>query len=186
MARLIYVNNVSLDGYIEDVRGSFNLYPHNDEVFAAHTHLIHSVGTLLYGRRLYETMAVWETNAALAAQSNLTADFAAAWRAATKVVYSRTLAAVSTANTQLKSRFDAAEINELKASSASDLTVGGADLAAQAFMAGLVDECQLFVWPSIIGGGKRALPSDTRIDLKLVNARRFENGVMLLQYRVPA
>ncbi|MGW5753708.1 dihydrofolate reductase family protein [Nocardia rhamnosiphila] len=183
MAKLIYVNNVSLDGYIEDKQGSFNLYPHNDDVFAAYTDLIRSVGTFLYGRRLYETMAPWETDAALAAQSSLTADFATAWQAANKVVYSTTLATVSTVDTRLEKRFDAASIRDMKASAPSDLTVGGAHLAAQAFTAGLVDECQLFVWPWIIGGGKPALPSDTRAELELLDERRFENGVVHLRYR---
>lgn len=185
MAKLIYVTNVSLDGYIEDKHGAVNLYPHNDDVFAATTDLIRSVGTFLYGRRLYEMMAPWETNAALAAQSNLTADFATAWQAANKVVYSTTLAAVSTANTRLEQRFDAASVRDMKASATSDLTVGGAHLAAQAFTAGLVDECQLFVWPSIIGGGKPALPSGTRADLELLDERRFGNGVVHLRYRIP-
>ena len=110
MAKLIYVTNVSLDGYIEDERGAFDLFPPDDEVFAFTTDLLRSVGTFLYGRRLYETMAVWETNAALAAQSDLTADFATAWQAASKVVYSTTLAAVSTADTRLERHFDPAAV----------------------------------------------------------------------------
>ncbi|UNX54874.1 dihydrofolate reductase family protein [Georgenia sp. TF02-10] len=185
MAKLVYVTNVSLDGYVEDKDGAFNLYPHNDDVFAAYTDLIRSVGTFLYGRRLYETMAPWETNAALAAQSDLTADFATAWQAASKVVYSTTLAAVPTADTRLEQRFDAAAVHDMKASATSDLTVGGAHLAAQAFTAGLVDECQLFVWPWIIGGGKPALPSDTRAELELLDEHRFDNGVVRLRYRIP-
>ncbi|GAB2689508.1 dihydrofolate reductase family protein [Nocardia thraciensis] len=184
MAKLIYVTNVSLDGYIEDKHGSFTLYPHNDEVFAAYTDLLRSVGTFLYGRRLYETMAPWETDPALAAQSTLTADFATAWQAANKVVYSTTLAAASTAKTRLEQRFDAASVRDMKASAPSDLTVGGAHLAAQAFTAGLVDECQLFVWPWIIGGGKPALPSDTRTELELLDERRFESGVVYLRYHI--
>jgi dihydrofolate reductase len=130
-------------------------------------------------------MAPWETDPALAAQSNLTADFATAWQAAGKVVYSTTLATASTANTRLEQSFDAASVREMKASATSDLTVGGAHLAAQAFTAGLVDECQLFVWPSIIGGGKPGLPSDTRVDLELLDERRFGNGVLHLRYRIP-
>lgn len=184
MANLIYAINASLDGYIADKDGDFNLYPHNDEVFAAYTDLMQSVGTLLYGRRLYETMAPWETDPALGEQSNLTADFATAWQAADKVVYSTTLTAVSTADTRLEPHFDAASIRDMKASATSDLTVGGAHLAAQAFSAGLVDEYQLFVWPSIIGGGKPALPSDTRTDLELLDEHRFGNGVLQLRYRV--
>jgi dihydrofolate reductase len=128
-------------------------------------------------------MAVWETDPALAAQSDLMADFATAWQAASKVVYSTTLATVSTANTRLERHFNPTAVRELKAAASSDLTIGGANLAAQALKAGLVDECQLFVWPLAIGGGKPALPTDTRVDLELLDERRFGNGVLLLRYR---
>ena len=184
MAKLIYVTNLSLDGYIEDENGAFDLYPQDDEVFAATTEVVRSVGTFLYGRRLYELMSVWETDADLAAQSSLAADFADAWQAAAKVVYSTTLATVPTAETRLERRFDAAAVRELKASATRDLAVGGADLAAQAMAAGLVDECLLFVWPAIIGGGKPGLPSGARRDLELLDERRFGNGVLQLRYRV--
>ncbi|MGA4687753.1 dihydrofolate reductase family protein [Micromonospora sp. AB353] len=183
MAKLIYVNNVSLDGYMEDERGAFAWLPMDDEVFVVYTDLLRSVGTFLYGRRLYEAMAVWETDAALAAQSDLMADFASVWQAARKVVYSTTLAAVSTADTRLERRFDPAEVRELKAAADSDLTVGGAHLAAQALEAGLVDECQLFVWPVAVGGGKPGLPTGMRVDLELLDERRFRNGVVRLRYR---
>jgi dihydrofolate reductase len=183
MAKLIYVTNVSLDGYIEDEGGAFDWFPPDDEVFAFTTDLLRSVGTFLYGRRLYETMAVWETDAALAAQSDLTADFARAWQAASKVVYSVTLPSVSTADTRLERRFDPAAVHELKATASSDLTVGGANLATQAFKAGLVDECQLFVLPIVVGGGKPGLPTGMRVDLELLDERRFRNGVIHLRYR---
>jgi dihydrofolate reductase len=113
------------------------------------------------------------------------ADFATAWQAASKVVYSTTLAAVSTANTRLERHFNPTAVQELKAAASSDLTIGGANLAAQALKAGLVDECQLFVWPMVVGGGKPALPTDTRADLELLDERRFGNGVVLLRYRPP-
>ncbi|MEO3748722.1 dihydrofolate reductase family protein [Plantactinospora sp. B5E13] len=183
MAKLIYVTNVSLDGYIEDERGVFAWFPPDDEVFAFTTDLLRSVGTLLYGRRLYESMAVWETDAALAARSELMADFANAWQAADKVVYSTSLATVSTADTRLERRFDPTAVRELKAAASSDLTVGGANLATQAFQAGLVDECQLFVWPVVVGGGKPGLPNGMRADLELLDERRFRNGVVHLRYR---
>ena len=183
MAKLIYVTNVSLDGYIEDERGAFDWLPMDDELFALYTDLLRSAGTFLYGRRLYEAMAVWETDAALAAQSDLMADFASVWQAANKVVYSTTLAAVSTADTRLERRFDPAAVRELKATAGSDLTVGGANLAAQAFKAGLVDECQLLVWPVVVGGGKPGLPTGMRADLELLDERRFRNGVVHLRYR---
>ena len=184
MGNMIYTTNVSLDGYIEDEHGAFDFGPLDDDLYPAYTDLLRSVGTFLYGRRLYEAMAVWETNAALAAQSDLMADFATAWQAANKVVYSTTLAAVSTADTRLERHFDTASVREMKASATSDLTVGGAHLAAQAFKAGLVDECRLFVWPVITGGGKPGLPSGKRADLELLDERRFGNGVVYLHYRV--
>jgi dihydrofolate reductase len=184
MAKLSYLTNLSLDGYIEDERGEFDFGPPDDDVFAFTTDLLRSFGTLLYGRRLYEAMAVWETNADLAAQSDLMAEFATAWLAPNKVVYSSTLAAVSTTKTRLERHFDPDAVREIKASATADLTVGGAHLAAQAFEAGLVDECQLLVWPTAIGGGKPALPCGTRVDLELLDERRFANGVVYLRYRV--
>ena len=184
MAKLIYVTNVSLDGYIEDEGGSIDWFPIGDEVFAFHTDLLRSAGTLLYGRRLYEAMAVWETDAALAAQSNLMADFASAWQAASKVVYSTSLPAVSTADTRLERRFDPAAVAELKATAGRDLTVGGANLAAQAFQAGLVDECRLVILPVVLGGGKPGLPTGVRANLELLDERRFRNGVARLRYRL--
>lgn len=184
MGKLIYITNMSLDGYIEDEQGTFDLFPPDEEVFAACIELIRRAGTLLYGRRLYETMAVWETDPALAAASGPNADFAEAWQVADKVVYSTTLGSTSTARTSLEGSFDPARVRELKASTPADLTVGGADLAAQAFEAGLVDECELLVWPWIIGGGKRALPSGVRTALDLLDERRFGNGVLQLRYGV--
>jgi len=184
MATLIYPTNVSLDGYIEDADGAFDWAPPDDDVFAAATALVTSVGTFLYGRRLYETMAVWETNPALAEQSDLAADFASAWRAAAKVVYSTSLTAVSTATTRLEHDFDPHAVQELKSGTTHNLTIGGANLAARAFEAGLVDECQLFVWPMILGGGKPALPAGLRARLELLDEHRFRNGVVLLRYRV--
>lgn len=184
MAKLLYVSNVSLDGYIEDAHGRFDWTDPSDDYFAFITDLVRSVGTWLYGRRLYEAMAVWETDAALAAQSELRGDFANVWQAADKVVYSTTLDAVPTARTRVERTFDADAVRDMKASATSDLTVGGANLAAQAFSAGLVDECHLFVAPVLVGGGKPALPRDTRAELELLDERRFENGAVYLRHRV--
>jgi len=184
MAKLIYVSNVSLDGYVEDEHGSFDWTAPDDELFAFITDLVRPVGTYLYGRRLYDTMAVWETDPALGAQSELMAEFANVWQAASKVVYSTTLDAVSTAKTRLERTFDPASVRDMKASAASDLTVGGAHLAADALKAGLVDECHLFIRPVLVGGGKPALPSDIRVDLELLDHRRLGNGVVYLSYRI--
>ena len=183
MTKLIYVTNMSLDGYIEDKHGSIDFFPVDAEVFRSHTDLLQSAGTFLYGRRLYESMAVWETDATLAAQSGPMAEFATAWQAANKVVYSTTLAAVSTAKTRIERHFDPNAVRELKAAASSDITVGGANLASQALEAGLVDECQLYVLPTVLGAGKPALPTDARAELELIDERRFGNGVVLLRYR---
>ena len=184
MAKLIYISNVSLDGFIEDSQGNFNWTAPSDEVFAFITDLVRSVGTYLYGRRMYETMAVWETDPAVAAQSELMGDFADVWQAADKVVYSATLQEVSTAKTRLERNFDPASVRAMKASATSDLTVGGPHLAAHALEAGLVDECHLFIRPVLVGGRNPALPSDTRADLELLDDRRLGNGVVYLRYRV--
>ena len=185
MAKLIYIANVSLDGFIEDATGSIDWTAPDEEVFAFITDLLRPVGTYLYGRRMYETMAVWETDATLAAQSEPMADFATVWQAADKVVYSTTLQAVSTARTRLERSFDPAPVREMKRSATGDLTVGGANLAAHAFKGRLVDESHLFIRPVLVGGGKPALPRDTRAELELVDERRFASGVVYLCYRNP-
>jgi dihydrofolate reductase len=184
MAKLIYASNMSLDGWTEDARGAFDWAPPDDDVFTAITRLMRSAGTYLYGRRMYETMAVWETDATVAARSDLTADFATAWQAASKIVYSSTLTAPSTANTRLERHFDPSAVHELKAAAGADLLVGGPNLAAQALVAGLVDELVLFVWPVVLGGRNPALPTGTRAELELVDEQRFASGVVHLRYRV--
>ena len=184
MARLIYVTNVSLDGYIEDEHGSLDWTVPQDDFFAFITDLVRPIGTYLYGRRLYDAMAVWETDPTLAAQSKLRADFANIWQEANKVVYSTTMDAVSTAKTRLEHNFDPASVRDMKASATSDLTVGGALLAAYALKAGLVDECHLFIHPVLLGGGKPALPSGIRAELELLDDRRLSNGVVYLRYRI--
>jgi dihydrofolate reductase len=184
MAKLIYVANVSLDGYIEDANGRFDWTAPIDEVFTFITDIVRPVGTYLYGRRMYETMAVWEADPTLAAQSELRADFANVWQAADKIVYSTTLPAVSTTNTRLERRFDPDSVRETKTSSATDLTVGGSTLAAHAFNAGLVDECQLFIYPVLVGEGKPAFPSNARVQLDLLEEHRFGDGVVNLRYRI--
>jgi dihydrofolate reductase len=183
MGKLMYVANVSLDGYIEDAHGRFEWTEPTDEVFTFITELVRPVGTYLNGRRMYETMAPWETDPTLAAESELRADFANVWQAADKIVYSATLGAVSTANTRLERRFDPDAVRDLKMSAPRDLTVGGPTLAAHAFDAGLVDECDLFVYPVLVGEGKPAFPSDARVQLELLEEHRFGNGVVYLRYR---
>ncbi len=184
VADLIYTSNVSLDGFIEDDRGSFEFSAPDDDVFVFITDLERSAGTYLYGRRMYETMAVWETDPALGAQSGLMTDFANMWQAADKVVYSTTLEGVTTARTRLQRRFDADAIRRMKESSTGHLTIAGANLAQQAFEAGLVDECRLFIRPVLVGGGKPALPRGLRLELGLIDEQRFASGVVYLRYRI--
>jgi dihydrofolate reductase len=184
MAKLLYITNTSLDGYIEDAQGDFQFTEPSDDGFAFITDLIRPTGRWLYGRRLYEMMAVWETDPALAAASELRRDFAEAWQTAPKVVYSTTLAEPITANTRIERHFDPAAVRHMKTTTSDDLLVGGADLASQAFNAGLVDEVQLFVAPVYLGGGKPALTTDARAHLELLDERRFDNGGVYLRYRV--
>ena len=183
MARLIFASNMSLDGCTEDEHGGLDWAPPDDDVFAFITALMRSAGTYLYGRRMYQAMAVWETDSDLAARSGLTADFANAWQAANKVVYSSTLVATPTANTRLESHFDPKAVHDLKVAAETDLLVGGPNLAGQALVAGLVDELQLFVWPVVLGGRNPALPTDTRAGLELLDEHRFGNGVVHLRDR---
>ena len=183
MAHLIYTTNTSLDGYIEDMDGKFDWTDPSDEVFRFITNLIRADGTHLYGRRTYENMMVWETDPNLAAESPLMRDFAQVWQAADKIVYSRTLEAVSTRKTQIERNFDPEAIRRLKESVEQDIHIGGAELAAQAFRSGLIDECHLFIKPIIVGGGKAALPDNVRLELELLDERRFGNGEVYLRYR---
>ena len=184
MAKLIYVTNMTLDGYIEDERGAFDFGSRWTPRCSGPTQTSCNPRARSFtGGACTRRWPSWETDATLAAQSDLMADFATAWQAANKVVYSTTLTAASTANTRIERHFDPTAVRELKAAASSDLTVGGANLASQAFKAGLVDECQLYVWPTVLGGGKPALPTGARADLELIDERRFGNGVVLLRYR---
>ena len=184
MARLIYTTNTSLDGYIEDMDGKFDWTAPDEEYFRFITNLIRADGTHLYGRRMYETMMLWETDPNLAGQSPLTREFAQVWQAADKIVYSRTLEAVSTRKTQIERNFDPEAIRRLKESVEQDIHIGGAELAGQALRSGLIDECHLFIIPIIVGGGKPALPDNVRLELELLDERRFSNSMVFLRYRV--
>jgi dihydrofolate reductase len=183
VSKLIYVANTSLDGYIEDPDGGFSWGDPDEEYFGLINEIQRSAGTYLYGRRMYEAMVYWEA-APIADQPPWVADFTNIWRAADKVVFSGSLASVSSERTTLERKFDVEAIRRMKAEEAQDLTVGGADLAAQAFTAGLVDECHLFFWPVVLGGGKDAFPGHGRVDLALLNERRLRSGIVQLHYRV--
>jgi len=184
VAKLVYSALASLDGYVEDSSGNFEWAAPDEQVFAFVNDLERPIGTYLYGRRMYETMVYWETEGTAGGQPAVVRDFAELWRAAEKIVYSRTLRTPSSARTRIEHEFDPAAIRRLKRSSATDITVGGAQLAGEAMAAGLVDECHLLLGPVLVGGGKRALPDDVRVQLELLDSRRFDSGVVHLHYRV--
>ena len=184
MAKLIYSAIASLYGYVADEEGNFDWAVPDEEVHAFINDLERPVGAYLYGRRLYETMLGWETDPTLADQSPVLRDFAEIWQAADKIVYSKTLEAVPTARTRIERDFDPEAVRQMKALAGRDLMVGGPELAAHAFRAGLVDECHLFVVPMVVGGGKRSLPDDVRMKLELLDERRFGNGMVYLKYRI--
>lgn len=183
MAQLIYSAISSLDGYIEDRDGNFDWAMPDEEVHRFINNLERNAGTYLYGRRMYEIMTVWETDPNLAADSPLTQDFAQVWQAADKIVYSKTLTAASTRKTRIERNFDPEAIRQLKKTAQHDIAIGGPDLAAHAFRSGLIDECHLFLAPIVVGGGKPALPDNVRLELELLEERRFDNGMVFLRYR---
>jgi len=182
VGKLIYSAITSLDGYVADEEGRFDWAEPDEEVHAFVNDLERSVGTYLYGRRLYEVMAVWETMP-LADQPAHIRDYAEIWRAADKVVYSTTMSEVPTPRTRMERRFDPEEVRRTKAASERDLSVGGAGLAAHAFRAGLVDECHLFIAPILVGGGTSAFPDDVRLKLELLDERPFANGMVYVRYQ---
>jgi len=183
MTNLIYVANTSLDGYTEDKDGKFDWTDPSEEVFRFITNLVRATHTHLYGRRMYETMMLWETDPKLAAESPLRRDFAEVWQAANKIVYSRTLETISTRKTQLERTFDPEAIRQLKEAVEHDILIGGPELAAHALRSGLLDECHLFLIPILVGDGKSALPDNVRLKLELLEERRFGNGTVFLRYR---
>jgi dihydrofolate reductase len=185
MAKLIYMMNTSLDGYVEDEHGRFDwTAPRDDEVHTWIFAHVSSFRTCLYGRKVYETMVYWETAHTVPDQPQFVLDFAGQWQAAEKIVYSKTLPEPRSARTKIERAFDSNAVRQLKANTRSDIAVAGPELAAQAIQAGLVDEFQMRVCPVIIGGGKPYFPSGVQLDLELVEMRRFRNGEIFLRYAV--
>jgi dihydrofolate reductase len=184
MAKLIYTTITSLDGYIEDEQGKFDWVAPDDEVHAYVNDLKRPVGTYLYGRRMYETMVFWETVSTGPEQRAVSRDYAEIWRAAEKIVYSRSLGTASSSKTRIEREFKPESIRALKQAASRDISIGGPELAAVAFTAGLIDELHLFAGPVLVGGGKRALPLGYGARLTLLEERRFQSGVVHLQYRV--
>lgn len=184
MGKLVYAAIASLDGYVADTAGNFAWCAPDEEVHGFVNDLERPLGTYLYGRRMYEVMTFWEDPDSVAGEPGVMQDYAAIWRSADKVVYSTTLESVSSERTRIEREFDADAVRRLKGESESDISVGGAELAGQALRAGLVDECHLFLAPVVVGGGKRALPDDLRLDLELLDEHRFTGGFVHLHYRV--
>jgi dihydrofolate reductase len=183
MANLSYSTIMSLDGYIADEDGNFDWAEPDEEVHTFVNDLQRPVGTYLYGRRMYEVMVYWETAHTLADQPRFVQQFAEIWQAADKVVYSKTLETIASARSRIERDFDPEAVRQMKATAGRDITVGGPALAAQAFAAGVVDECHLFIAPIVVGGGKQSLPSNVRQKLELLDERRFGNGMVYLRYR---
>jgi dihydrofolate reductase len=183
VAKLIYSSISSLDGYVADETGNFDWAAPDDEVHAFVNDVERPIGTYLYGRRMYDVMTYWETAHTTADQWPVAVDFTKIWQAADKIVYSTTLDAVSSARTRIERVFDPDAVRRLKSSADRDISVGGPHLAAQAFQAGLVDECHLFLTPILVGGGTPSLPSNVRVPLELLAEHRFGNGVIHLHYR---
>lgn len=183
MSKLIYGAIMSLDGYVEDRSGNFDWAAPSSDVHRFINELERSNKTYLYGRRMYETMVYWEGVDAVD-QPSPVADYAQIWRAAEKIVFSTTLASVSSDRTRIERAFEPGMIRALKSDAPHDISIGGADLAAQALRAGLVDECHLFLAPTVAGGGKRGLPDDTFMTWTLMATRSFDGGVVYLRYSV--
>jgi len=183
VAKLIYSAITSLDGFVADESGNFDWAAPDAEVHTFVNDLERPIGTHLYGRRMYEVLVAWESDDILVDQPPYIHDFAAIWRAADKIVYSRSLESVSSARTRIEHDFDPGAIQRLKATTERDISIGGPDLAAQALRAGLVDEIQLYLNPIVIGAGNPALPDDLRVPLELLDEHRFGNGVVFLRYR---
>jgi dihydrofolate reductase len=183
VSKLIYSAIASLDGYVADADGNFDWAAPDEEVHAFVNDLERPIGTYLYGRRMYEVMVAWETPHTFADQSPVMQDYADIWQAVDKIVYSRTLETVSSARTRIERDFDPDAVRRLRASAERDISVGGPGLAAHAIGAGLVDEYHLFLTPVVVGGGNRALPDEVRVELELLDERRFGNGVVHLHYR---
>jgi dihydrofolate reductase len=183
MAKLTHLAISSLDGYVADKDGKFDWGEPDEEVHTFVNDVMGPLGTYLYGRRMYEVMVAWETMHTLADQPLFIRDFAKMWQSADKIVYSKTLKTVSSARTRIERDFDPEAVRQLKTRTANDMSVAGPDLAANAFEAGLVDECHLFVAPIVVGGGNQSLPDNLRLRLELLDERRFDSGMVYLYYR---
>jgi dihydrofolate reductase len=183
---LIFSMSVSVDGFINDREGGFDWGGPSEEQFRFHLAQVGDLGAYLLGRRLYETMLVWETDPAMR-DDELGDAFADVWCALPKVVFSRTLDSVQ-GNARLAEASVADEVAAALDATDLDVSIGGADLAGQAFGLGLVDELRMLRNPVVVGGGTPFLPPvpDT-VEFDLVEARTFGSRVVYERYRrVPA
>jgi dihydrofolate reductase len=183
MSRLIYFMPMSLDGFVAGESDQLDWSTPNEEVYALINELHRPIGTYLYGRKNYETMTVWQTPEVLPDQTPDMMEFGRLWQTANKIVYSKSLEAVSTPKTSLERDFDPQAVRDLKAQLPHDISVAGPNLAAQAVRTGLVDEFQLLIVPIILGHGKRVLPENALVRLELVDERHLGNGWVFLRYR---
>ena len=186
MAKLIYFTPASLDGFLAGESESMDWSVPDEEVSTFINERTRPIGTYLCGRKIYQTMMVWETPEVIPDLTPDMMDFARIWQAAEKIVYSRSLETVSTPHTRLEREFEPQAVRDLKARSPHDIAVDGANLAAQAIRTGLVDEIQLLVVPFLLGRGIRVLPDNVSIKLELLEERRVGDGWVFLRYRTQA
>ncbi|GAA4380692.1 dihydrofolate reductase family protein [Paeniglutamicibacter cryotolerans] len=184
MGRLVYQASTSLDGYAADERGNFDFAAPDEEV---HRHVNDgeaSIGTYLLGRRMYETMRVWDDPELFGDGPDYAQDYARIWGRINKVVYSSDPHVSVGPATQLEPVFDPEAVKGMKSAARGDLGIGGATLAGQALSAGLVDEIRQYIHPVVIGGGLSWLPQHLHLDLEPLQMHRFESGVLFLSYKV--
>jgi len=181
VAKLIYSSIASLDGYVADEEGNFDWAAPDEQVHSFVNDLERRIGTYLLGRRMYEVLVVWETMDTVG-EPVVIGDYKQIWQGADKIVYSTTLAEVSSAKTRIERSFDPEAVRRMKAQAARDIGVGGPDLAGQAIEAGLVDEYHLLLVPTVVGSGTQSLPRNVRLELELLDERRFDSGVVHLHY----
>lgn len=183
MARLIYTSIVSLDGFVADLDNRFDWARPDEEVHGFVNDLERPIGTYLLGRRMFEVMRVWESIGREPDDPPVIRDYARVWTGADKIVFSSSLRGVDTARTRIERQFDPEAVRDLVRGASRDLGIGGAELAAQALAANLVDEIRLIVAPVLVGGGKPGLPAGIFLQLGLADMRRFSNGMVFLRYQ---
>lgn len=188
MGKLIYLISTSLDGFAADKNGNFSWSKPSEEVHSFVNDQLRNVGTMLMGRKMYETMKAWDdiptegVGGPMDGPSPAVNDYAKIWRAAKKIVYSTSLSDIKMGNARLEKSFDPVAIQKLVAESDKDYDIGGPHLAAQAIKANIIDEYHQIICPIIIGEGNPWLPKDVNLKLKLTDVRKFQNGFAHLQY----